>query len=118
MEVSSEPPKKVDVKKEETAVEMDTDQVKEEKEKEEATFEMINNPCRAILPQLKLISLTEDSRYAPLKPITSGGIILLKDKQAGEPEQLLEPVAAGGPKKEENDEEDEPPPPEPFEFTE
>uniref|UniRef100_H2Y5G8 26S proteasome non-ATPase regulatory subunit 1 n=1 Tax=Ciona savignyi TaxID=51511 RepID=H2Y5G8_CIOSA len=93
-------------------------EVKEEKEKEEATFEMINNPCRAILPQLKLISLTEDSRYAPLKPITSGGIILLKDKQAGEPEQLLEPVAAGGPKKEENDEEDEPPPPEPFEFTE
>uniref|UniRef100_H2Y5H3 26S proteasome non-ATPase regulatory subunit 1 n=1 Tax=Ciona savignyi TaxID=51511 RepID=H2Y5H3_CIOSA len=97
---------------------MEVSSVKEEKEKEEATFEMINNPCRAILPQLKLISLTEDSRYAPLKPITSGGIILLKDKQAGEPEQLLEPVAAGGPKKEENDEEDEPPPPEPFEFTE
>uniref|UniRef100_H2Y5G7 26S proteasome non-ATPase regulatory subunit 1 n=1 Tax=Ciona savignyi TaxID=51511 RepID=H2Y5G7_CIOSA len=81
---------------------MEVSSVKEEKEKEEATFEMINNPCRAILPQLKLISLTEDSRYAPLKPVRF---------------TLLTSIAAGGPKKEENDEEDEPPPPEPFEFT-
>ncbi|XP_078488674.1 26S proteasome non-ATPase regulatory subunit 1 [Ciona intestinalis] len=104
--------KKVD-KKEEEVENMET-----EKPKEESSFEMLDNPCRVILPQLKLISLNDENRYSPLKSIGSGGIILLKDKKPGEPEQLLEPVAAGGPKKEETDEEDEPSPPEPFEFTE
>ena len=51
------------------------------KDKEEPPFEMVKNPCRAIQPQLKVVSMPEDSRYAPLKPVsTSDGINLSKFK--------------------------------------
>jgi 26S proteasome regulatory subunit N2 len=107
---------------------METDQapaakdVKDTKEKESADkpepkFQMINNPCRAIPPQLKVITMPDASRYAPLKRLLFGGIIMLKDKSPDQPEEILEPVTAGGPKKEE-EEGDEPEPPEPFEFLE
>jgi len=80
-------------------------------------YEIINNPCRALNQQLKVLSFTkEQTRYAPLKPLSSGGIILLRDKRPEEAEELLEAVAAGGPKAQE--EEAEPEPPQPFEFTE
>lgn len=107
---------------------MDTDQApaakdakdikdKETADKPEPKFQMINNPCRAIPPQLKVITMPDSSRYVPLKPLLFGGIIMLKDKSPDQPEEILEPVTAGGPKKEE-EEGDEPEPPEPFEFLE
>ena len=67
--------------------------------------------------QLKVISMGESSagRYTPIKELTLGGIILLKDSKSGDAEELVEPVQAGGPKVEE---EKEPEPPEPFEYIE
>ena len=58
----------------------------------------------------------EGSRYSPVKDLSHGGIILLKNSQPGESEEIVETVQAGGPKAEE--EEEEPEPPEPFEYTE
>jgi len=55
------------------------------------------------------------SRYVPLKDVTVGGIIMLKNARPTEDEEIIELVAAGGPKP---DEEAEPEPPEPFEYTE
>nr|XP_039249968.1 26S proteasome non-ATPase regulatory subunit 1-like [Styela clava] len=101
-------------KKEKTAKEGD----EKEKKEPEPDFETLSNPCRAVPQQLKVISLPENSRYEPLKPLTHGGIIILNDKKKDEPEELVEPVIAGGAKKEEEDEGDEPEPPEPFEYTE
>jgi len=48
----------------------DKKDTKEEKKEEEPPFEMIKNPSRAIPPQLKVISMPEDSRYVPLKPVS------------------------------------------------
>jgi len=59
--------------------------------------------------------MSEGSRYTPIKDLTIGGIIMLKDNKKSEDEVLVEPVAAGGPKIED---EQEPEPPEPFEYTE
>jgi len=58
----------------------------------------------------------DQTRYSPLKPLTAGGIILLRDAKPEDPEDLLEAVIAGGPKPEAED--PEPEPPAPFEFTE
>merc|ERR1719190_226212 len=72
------------------------------------TYEMINNPCRALNQQLKVLSFTkEQTRYSPLKPLSSGGIILLRDKRPDEAEDLLEAVTAGGPKAQEEETEPE-----------
>jgi len=59
------------------------------------------------------MSIAAGSRYVPLKDITVGGIILLKNARPTEDEEIIELVAAGGPKP---DEEAEPEPPEPFEY--
>lgn len=88
---------------------------KEKKEKE-PEFEMLQNPTRVIKPQLKVISLAKTCRYQPLKDVSSGGIIILRDTQSDQPETLVETVKAGGPVKEE--EQAEPEPPEPFEWNE
>jgi len=61
------------------------------------------------------MSMPANSRYLPMKDISVGGIILLKNARPTEAEDIIELVAAGGPKLEE---EVEPEPPEPFEFTE
>lgn len=74
----------------------------------------ITNYCFYLF-QLKVISLASGSRYIPLKDITVGGIIMLKNARPAESEDIIELVAAGGPKVEE---ETEPEPPEPFEWTE
>ena len=65
--------------------------------------------------QLKVMQIVEGSRYAPIKDLSIGGIIMLKDNKKQDPEDLVEPVAAGGPKVQE---EKEPDPPEPFEYIE
>ncbi|GFO48120.1 26S proteasome non-ATPase regulatory subunit 1 [Plakobranchus ocellatus] len=86
-----------------------------EKKEPEPTFEILSNPARTMKAQLKVLSL-EGSRYTPVKDLSHGGIILLKNSKPGESEEIVETVQAGGPKAEE--EEEEPEPPEPFEYTE
>ncbi|OCT57605.1 hypothetical protein XELAEV_18003248mg [Xenopus laevis] len=101
-------------KKEEEKMEVDETEKKEEKKKEpEPNFQLLENPARVMPAQLKVLSMPEGSRYQPFKPLSNGGIIILRDTSEEE-EQLVEPVAAHGPKIEE--EEQEPEPPEPFEY--
>jgi len=90
---------------------------KEEKEKKEAepNFEILTNPARVLRQQLKVIQSADNSRYSFIKDSAIGGIIMMKDSQKNDPEELVEPVQAGGPKVEE---ETEPEPPEPFEYIE
>ncbi|KAM6178413.1 26S proteasome non-ATPase regulatory subunit 1 [Rhynchocyon petersi] len=103
-------------KKEEEKMEVDEAEKKEEKEKKkepEPNFQLLDNPARAMPAQLKVLTMTETCRYQPFKPLSIGGIIILKDTSE-DIEELVEPVAAHGPKIEE--EEQEPEPPEPFEY--
>lgn len=89
----------------------------EEKKKEpEPNFQMLSNPARTMMAQLKVLSMPEGTKYVPLKDISHGGLILLRNVKPEESEEIVEPVVAGGPKVEE--EEEEPEPPEPFEWTE
>lgn len=82
----------------------------------EPTFEILSNPARVLPQQLRVIQIDASStRYSPVKDLHIGGIILLKDNQNQDPEELVEPVQAGGPKVEE---EKEPEPPEPFDYIE
>lgn len=89
----------------------------EEIKEPEPHFEMLDNPARAMRQQLKVIQMGESGRYIPLKDITNGGIIMLRDLKREDPEDLVEPLPAGGPQPTE-DEGDEPEPPEPFEYIE
>lgn len=88
---------------------------KEEKKKEpEPTFEILNNPARVLRQQLKVVTVNDNSQYVPLKDVSIGGIIMVRNLKPGE-EELVEPVAAFGPK---GEDEKEPEPPEPFEWVE
>ena len=64
--------------------------VKEDKtpeKEEEKKFEIVQNPCRALNQQLKYLSFNSyECRYTPLKPLSTGGIILLRDGKPDEPE--------------------------------
>lgn len=92
------------------------DDKNENKKKEvEPQSMMLANPARVMRAQLRIMSMSSDSRYEPLKDVSAGGIIMLKNKKPDEEEDLIELVSAGGPKA---DEEDEPEPPEPFEWSE
>jgi len=74
---------KDDVKAEEKPVE-------EKPPVEEKKFEMLQNPCRALNQQLKVLSFAPDQcRYTPLKPLNTGGIILLRDGKPDDPEVCL-----------------------------
>ncbi|XP_054710753.1 26S proteasome non-ATPase regulatory subunit 1-like [Uloborus diversus] len=94
-------------------VEKDTDDKKEERKEQEPHFEILTNPARVMRQQLKVLQIPDASRYQPLKEVSIGGIIMMKDNKSEDPEELVEPVAAGGPKVED---EDEPDPPEDFEY--
>merc|ERR1711928_255481 len=99
-------------------MEVDDDKVDEkekDKPKEEPHFEILSNPARVVRQQLKVVQLTENSKYTPLKDVGIGGIIVMRYGHTDQPEELVEPVSAMGPKVEE---ETEPEPPEPFEYTE
>lgn len=98
---------------------METDEKKkdekEAKKKEpEPSFEMLNNPARVVREQLKYVSLIEGDQYVPLKDISIGGIVIVRNLKPGE-EELVESVSVLGPKVAE---ENEPEPPEPFEWLE
>jgi 26S proteasome regulatory subunit N2 len=92
----------------------DAEKKEEEKKKEvEPSFEMLSNPVRVMKAQLKVMSMPTGSRYIPLKDISVGGIIMMKNARPTENEDIIELVAAGGPK---GEDEVEPEPPEPFEW--
>ena len=59
---------------------------------------MLDNSFRALPSQLKLLSIPNDAKYAPVKSIQSGGIILVNNKKPDEDEELVERVDAEGPK--------------------
>ncbi|CAB4012611.1 26S proteasome non-ATPase regulatory subunit 1-like [Paramuricea clavata] len=105
-------------KDEDSSVEKDKSEKKdadESKKETEPDTQMLDNPSRVMQAQLKLISLPKDSRYSPLKPVSVGGVIMMRNSRVDEPEELLEPLpAAKTPSM--DDEEDEPEPPEPFEY--
>ena len=66
---------------------MDTVEEKPQTKEPEKKYEIINNPCRALNQQLRVLSFTkEQTRYSPLKPLTTGGIILLRDARPEEAE--------------------------------
>merc|ERR1712096_499531 len=108
----------VDEKKKSEAMDVDSTEKETEVKKPERNFEMVSNPCRATPPQLKVIKMPQDCRYTPLKSLSYGGIIILKNNNSSEPEELLEPVAAGGPKINKEDEGEEPQAPEDFVYDE
>lgn len=65
---------------------------KEEKKKEvEPAFEMLNNPARVMRQQLKVINI-EGTQYVPMKDVSIGGIIMVKNLDPDN-EELVEPVA-------------------------
>ncbi|XP_055328577.1 26S proteasome non-ATPase regulatory subunit 1-like [Paramacrobiotus metropolitanus] len=76
---------------------------------------ILQNPARVMNAQLRVMSVADETRYRPLKPISTGGIIMLADTSL-EPEEIVESLAPSGPKYE--GEEQEPTPPEPFEYVE
>lgn len=102
---------------EESTVEKSEKESSEKMEEEEPDFELLENPARVLPAQLKVLSLPEDSRYMPLKPVNIGGIIMMTDSKSDEPEDLIEPLPASSPMGiGAEEEEDEPEPPEPFEY--
>ncbi|KAI6205171.1 26S proteasome non-ATPase regulatory subunit 1 [Aphelenchoides besseyi] len=93
MEVDEEATdKKSAVKKDETKDSKPT----EDKKEPEPNFFNISNPTRVVRAQLKTLALTENNRYKPLKNLSHGGIILLRDTRGKEPEDIVELSAAGG----------------------
>jgi 26S proteasome regulatory subunit N2 len=66
---------------------------KEEKKKEpEPNFEVLNNPARVMRQQLKVVTLNDNSQYVPLKDVSIGGIVMVRNLKPGE-EELVEAVA-------------------------
>merc|ERR1712078_299399 len=113
----------------------DKDEKTEDEKKAEAkepTFEVLSNPCRVVPAQElciryyargRTVSMSQPAkegdektavpstvvtRYEPVNPERKNGFLLLRDLDAGSPEDILE--FAGYSKKEE----EEPSPPEPF----
>ncbi|XP_057301114.1 26S proteasome non-ATPase regulatory subunit 1-like [Hydractinia symbiolongicarpus] len=113
----SEKEKESDKTKEKDEDESEKPKEEEKKKEVEPDFQMIDNPARVMPAQLKKLSLSPTCRYQPLKSVNAGGIIIMKDTQSEQPEDLIEPLPASTTPAA-ADEEDEPEPPEPFEYTE
>lgn len=64
----------------------------EEKKDPEPSFEILNNPARVMRQQLKVISIAEGAQYVPVKDVSIGGIVMVRNTKPGE-EELVEPVA-------------------------
>uniref|UniRef100_A0A1I8HYZ4 26S proteasome non-ATPase regulatory subunit 1 n=1 Tax=Macrostomum lignano TaxID=282301 RepID=A0A1I8HYZ4_9PLAT len=84
----------------------------------EPNFSLLSNPCRVMRAQQRLVTL-EGGRYQPVKSVTIGGIIMLRDRRPDEKESLVPTVKAHGPTSANSKEDDlpEPPPPEPFQWS-
>ncbi|XP_065313173.1 26S proteasome non-ATPase regulatory subunit 1-like isoform X2 [Gordionus sp. m RMFG-2023] len=79
------------------------------------TFSVVLNPARIMSEQLKVVSLPENFRYEPIKPVTEGGVILLYDTKDYLSEDIVTLTNTSQSKAEE-DEGEEPAPPEPFKY--
>ncbi|OAY28247.1 26S proteasome non-ATPase regulatory subunit 1 homolog A [Manihot esculenta] len=78
--------------KEKSSSEKDADSMQvecqpEKKAEPEPSFEILTNPARVVPAQEKFIKFMENSRYAPVKLVPSG-FVLLRDLQPTEPEVL------------------------------
>merc|ERR1712087_181614 len=82
---------------------------------EEPTFEVLENPSRVLRNQERFVTLLPASRYVPIARGRTSGIIMLKDLQPDETEELLPESVLAVPSGTAADEE-EPNPPAPFEF--
>ncbi|KAL0034615.1 hypothetical protein WJX79_010540 [Trebouxia sp. C0005] len=96
----------------------------------EPSSHSLDNPARVVPAQEKLVKFPEGSRYTPIRPGRTAGILLLKDSTPGEEAELVSqgnppagaqaaqtnPPSAAAPQAGQQAEEEEPPPPEPFEF--
>merc|ERR1711988_637022 len=90
-----------------------------EKPKEpEPPFEILQNPARVTVAQVKYVTFDADERYVPVEKGEISGIIMLKDLKPDQPEELIKPqavastqAAASAPA-----EEQEPEPPAPFNY--
>ena len=113
-----------------TSVAVDNKDDKSDKEATEAEPNtcLLQNPARVMRAQLRLVSMTPFCRYESLKPISQGGIVILRDRRPTDgDERLVEAVRAHGPTSGagangsggDSDDGDlpEPEPPEPFEWT-
>ena len=69
----------------------DKDKDKDKKEPE-PTFEILSNPTRVMRQQLKTIQIVESNKYVPLKDITIGGIVVIRNLSP-ESEELVQPVS-------------------------
>lgn len=85
------------------------------KKKDEPNFDILNNPARVMKQQLRVVKMPDSARYMPVKDVSIGGIILMRDSKPDDNQELVQPVQAMGPKTEE---ENEPEAPEPFEYVE
>ncbi|VEN43763.1 unnamed protein product [Callosobruchus maculatus] len=110
----SEDKKEVAKKEEKEDKDKEKEKEKEKKKEPEPAFEILQNPARVLRQQLKVLTLNEGSQYVPMKDVSIGGLIMVKNTKPDE-EELVEPVAAFGPK---GEDEKEPEPPEPFEWLE
>ena len=73
-------------------IEKEKKEEKEEKKKEpEPNFEILQNPARVLRQQLKVVTVNENSQYIPMKDVSIGGIIMVRNLKPGE-EELVEPV--------------------------
>lgn len=90
-------------------VQADSDTVEADKESE-----VLENPARVMNAQLRVMTF-EGGRYRPLKPVATGGIIMLGDSTPEQQEDLVEALAPSGPAIEDGE---EPQPPEPFVWSE
>merc|ERR1711953_317908 len=85
-----------DTKEEKMEVDEKKEEKKEkekEKEEDEPNFEILQNPCRVVRPQLNLISLEEPTKHKPVKDLSIGGIIMVKRIDGSEEnEAIVEPV--------------------------
>jgi len=86
-----------------------------EDESAEPPFVILENPARVLRVQERVLSLLPSSRYAPVANGRVTGIMMLKDGQPGEDEELL-PASSLASAAASADEE-EPTPPAPFEWT-
>lgn len=87
--------KKADSKKdekEEKKGDTKKDEKDEKKKEPEPAFEVLNNPARVMRQQLKVLATAEASQYVPMKDVSIGGIIMMRNLKPGE-EELVEPVA-------------------------
>ena len=62
----------------------------------EPSFYNISNPARVVRLQMRKLSMADGARYAPIKPISQGGIIMLENMKTEEEEEIVELAIAGG----------------------